>query len=85
MAIKGENTLVASMPGQGEMELLPYKGTEFTLKGMAGAGIEFVKDESGEVIEAILKQPGASLNAKKKVPGTFLSTFRSHSARVLVH
>jgi len=66
VAIKGENTLVASVPGEGEMELIPYKGTEFTLKGMAGAGIEFVKDESGKVIEAILKQPGGTLTAKKK-------------------
>jgi hypothetical protein len=71
VAIKGENTLVASVPGQGEMELVPYKGTEFNIKGMPGAGIEFVKDASGQVIEAILKQPGASLTAKKKVPGTF--------------
>jgi CubicO group peptidase (beta-lactamase class C family) len=66
VTLKGENTLVASVPGQGEMELVPYKGMEFNLKGMAGAGIEFVKDESGKVIEAILKQPGASLTAKKK-------------------
>jgi len=64
--IKGGNTLVVQVPGQPEMELVPYKGTEFTLKGTPNAGIEFLLDESGAAVEAKLKQAGAVLTAPKK-------------------
>jgi CubicO group peptidase (beta-lactamase class C family) len=64
--IKGENTLVAAAPGQPEMELVPYKGTEFNLKDVPGASIEFILDPSGVVQEARIKQGGATFSAKKK-------------------
>ena len=64
--LKGDKTLVASVPGQPEMELVPYQGTEFNIKGAAGMSIEFVVDASGSVTEAKLKQPGGTLTAKKK-------------------
>ncbi|MBN2409078.1 MAG: serine hydrolase [Candidatus Aminicenantes bacterium] len=64
--IKGGNTLVVQVPGQPEIELVPYKGTEFTFKGMPNAAIEFVLDESGAAVEAKLKQAGAVLTAPKK-------------------
>ena len=64
--LKGEKTLVASVPGQPEMELVPYQGTEFNIKGATGMSIEFIVDASGSVTEAKLKQPGGTLTAKKK-------------------
>lgn len=64
--LKGENTLIASVSGQPDMELVPYKGTEFNIKGAPGASIEFVLDPSGVVTEAKLKQPGGTMTAKKK-------------------
>src|SRR5207248_9464488 len=33
VALKGDNTLVVSLPGQQDYELVPYKGTEFTFNG----------------------------------------------------
>ena len=64
--IKGENTLVVVIPGQPEMELVPYKGTEFTIKNVPNAAVEFILDASGAAVEAKLKQAGAVLTAPKK-------------------
>jgi hypothetical protein len=64
--IKGENTLIVVVPGQPEMELVPYKGTEFTIKGTPNAAVEFILDASGVAVEARLKQAGAVLSAPKK-------------------
>ena len=64
--IKGENTLIVIVPGQPEMELVPYKGTEFTIKGAPNAAVEFVLDASGAAVEARLKQAGAVMSAPKK-------------------
>jgi CubicO group peptidase (beta-lactamase class C family) len=64
--LKGENTLVITAPGQPETELIPYKGTEFNLKNVPGASIEFILDASGVVQEAKIKQSGAIFTAKKK-------------------
>jgi len=64
--IRGENTLVAVVPGQPEMELVPYKGTEFTIRGTPNAAVEFVLDATGVAVEAKLKQAGAVLTAPKK-------------------
>jgi CubicO group peptidase (beta-lactamase class C family) len=66
VALKGEKTLSLAIPGQPEFELVPYKGTEFHLKGLSGFGVEFKRDEEGKVIEAVLEQPGAVFTAKKK-------------------
>ncbi len=64
--IKGESTLVVVVPGQPEMELVPYKGTEFTIKGAPNASVEFILDTAGVAVEAKLKQAGALLSAPKK-------------------
>jgi len=64
--IKGENTLVVVVAGQPEMELVPYKGTEFTIKAAPGAAIEFILDASGVTTEAKFKQGGAVLTAPRK-------------------
>ncbi len=65
--LRGENTLVISVPGAPkEFELVPYKGTEFTLKDLSGYSVEFVTDESGAVTAVKFKTPGGVTNAKKK-------------------
>jgi hypothetical protein len=64
--LKGENTLIVTAPGQPEMELVPYRGSEFTVKNAPNVSIEFVLDAAGAVVEAKLKQAGAVLSAPKK-------------------
>ena len=64
--IRGENTLVVTVTGQPPMELVPYKGTEFTIKGTPNAAVEFILDAAGVAVEAKLKQAGAVLSAPKK-------------------
>jgi CubicO group peptidase (beta-lactamase class C family) len=60
-----ETCLVASLPDQ-EHVLVPYQGTEFTLKGETGFGIKFKLDETGVCQSADLYQPGAVFTAKRK-------------------
>ena len=64
--LRDEKTLILSVPGQPEHELVPYRGTEFNFKGLEGFSIEFKMDEKGVVIEATVKQPNGVFAAKKK-------------------
>jgi len=65
--LRGETTLIISVPGAPrEFELVPYKGTEFTLKDMSGFSAEFIVDESGAVTAIKFKTPGGVMEAKKK-------------------
>jgi len=66
VSLKGEKTLVLSVPGQPEYELVPYQGTEFNLKNLTGYSIKFIMDESGIVTEAKVTQPNGVFTAKKK-------------------
>ncbi len=65
ISLRGETQLIATVPGQGDQTLEPYMDTTFTLKGLTGFSIKFVKDESGVVTEAIITQPGATVSAKR--------------------
>jgi len=66
VSLKGEKTLFLFVPGQPEYQLVPYKGTEFNLKDLAGFSLEFIMDESGAVKEAKITQPNGVFTAKKK-------------------
>jgi hypothetical protein len=66
VALKGENALIVSIPGQPTLELVPYKGTEFHIKGLSGFSVEFKRDEAGTITEALLVQPNGAFSAKKK-------------------
>ncbi len=66
VSLKGENTLQASLPGQPDYELVPYKDTEFTLKGLSGFSIAFQADASGAVSAAVITQPNGVFTATKK-------------------
>ena len=60
-----EDKLFASIPGQ-EFELIPYQGTEFTLKGMTGFSIAFKQDENKRYSEVVVTQPGMVSTSKRK-------------------
>ncbi|HVB59982.1 MAG TPA: serine hydrolase, partial [Ktedonobacteraceae bacterium] len=70
IALKGEHTLSASIPGEPDYELVPYKrteqGAEFQVKGISGMNIEFKFDTSGAVSEALITQPDGTFTAKRK-------------------
>lgn len=66
ISLKGENTLVLTVPGQSPYELVPYKGTEFTIKTLKGFSIKFNLDASGKVTEMESHQPNGVFTAKKK-------------------
>jgi hypothetical protein len=60
------DSVVASVPGQGDQEIVPYRGSEFTLKNTPGTGIEFIVDAAGAVTGAVVAQGGMRLMAKRK-------------------
>lgn len=66
ISLRGDNKLVLFVPGQPKYELVPYKGTEFNLKNLAGYSVEFVVNEAGKVTEAKVIQPNGVFTAKKK-------------------
>ena len=66
IALRGDHTLVASLPGQPDVELLPRRGTTFTLKGINGISVEFKRDASGKTTEAVLDQLGTVVVLKKR-------------------
>lgn len=68
VALRGERTLTVTVPGQPTYELVPYRGTEFTLKGLKGYSLRF-QIEDGEVVKAIFIQPNGVFAAEKKKPG----------------
>ena len=51
---------------QEDLELLPKRGTTFDIKGLAGFSIEFKKDPTGKVTEAVFYQPDTVIVLKKK-------------------
>ncbi|HAT46203.1 MAG TPA: serine hydrolase [Ktedonobacter sp.] len=70
IALKGEKALVVSLPMQPELELVPYKGTIFHVNGLSGYSIEFKRDDTGGVTEAIVEQPFGVVTATKKTAGS---------------
>lgn len=66
VALRGENTLTVTVPGQPAVDLVPAQGTSFTIKGVPGASVEFKLDASGTAAAAVLTQGGATINLKKK-------------------
>ncbi len=66
VALKEGQGLILTVPGQPDYELVPYKGTEFNLKGAPGFSLEFRADAAGAVTEAVFHQPNGTFTAKKK-------------------
>lgn len=66
VSLKGDDTLVLTVPGQPSYELVPTRGTSFDLKGLTGYSLEFTQDESGAVTELVLYQPNGTFVAKRR-------------------
>ncbi len=66
IALKGSDTLVMTIPGQPERELIPVRGLTFDLQGLSGFSLEFKRDASGAVTEFVSYQPGGTYVAKRK-------------------
>jgi CubicO group peptidase (beta-lactamase class C family) len=65
-ALKPDGTLTLTVPGQPTYELVPTRGLSFDLKGVPGFSVEFKKDASGQVAEAVFFQPNGTFVAKRK-------------------
>jgi hypothetical protein len=61
-----ENSLVLSISGQPDYELVPYKETEFKLKNLSGFSITFTIDAAESITEAVIIQPNGVFKASKK-------------------
>ena len=68
ISLKGDCTLQASLPGQPDYELVPYRDTEFTLKGLSGFSVAFQTDETGAVTAAEVTRPNGVFTAVRKSP-----------------
>ena len=66
ISLRGENSLIVSVPGQPDLKLDPKRGTTFELADVKGVTIEFKQDQSGKVTEAVLNQLGTVVVLKKK-------------------
>jgi hypothetical protein len=66
VSLRGENSLIVSVPGQPDYKLNPKRGTTFQLADIPGITIEFKRDAAGKVSEAALNQLGTVLILKKK-------------------
>jgi hypothetical protein len=63
VTLKGD-ALFVERPGQPTVELVPYKGTEFTIKGREGSSVKFVLEE-GAVTEIVMGGRFGSVRGKK--------------------
>jgi CubicO group peptidase (beta-lactamase class C family) len=66
VALRGDHTLVIGRPGTPERELIPRRGTTFDIKGLEGFSMEFRRDASGKVTEAVYYTPDTVLVLKRK-------------------
>jgi len=63
--LKGEHMLQLAIPGRPEIELEPYKGTEFVGKGLSDMSVEFMQDDNGVVTEARITFLGGLFSARR--------------------
>ena len=58
--------LYLTVPGQPRYELVPTRGLAFDVKSLPNFSVEFQKDSSGKVTEAVFNQPNGAFHAKRK-------------------
>jgi len=63
--LNDENIFSAIINKKTTFELILDSGTRFNVKSEPGSSIEFVTDDSGKVISAIITQPNGTFTAKK--------------------
>jgi len=66
VSLRGENSLIVSLPGQPDYKLNPKRGTTFELEAIKGITLEFKRDAAGKVSGAVLNQLGTIVVLKKK-------------------
>jgi CubicO group peptidase (beta-lactamase class C family) len=66
VALQGDDTLTLTLPGEPRQELVPVRELSFSIKGLTGFSVEFKKDASGQVAEAVFHQPNGTFAAKRK-------------------
>jgi len=67
ISLRGNDTLVATLPGRPAMELVPDHGTTFKVTGVySNFTIEFQQDASGKVTGAVLTEASGTSVVKKK-------------------
>ncbi|MGH8245832.1 MAG: serine hydrolase [Gammaproteobacteria bacterium] len=66
VTLRADNTLLLSVPGQPQYELVPARDLTFDIKGLSGFSVEFRKNAAGAVTELISHQPNGSFTGKKK-------------------
>jgi len=62
---RGTNTLILTVPGQPDYELIPMGNNEFDLKDLSGFSVKF-SEVSGKITELIFNQPNGVFTAKRK-------------------
>ena len=65
VALRGEETLIITVPGQPPYELLPVDPTHFKLKGLEGFSVEFKLGDDGRTSELTIHQPNGDFIAKR--------------------
>jgi CubicO group peptidase (beta-lactamase class C family)/dipeptidyl aminopeptidase/acylaminoacyl peptidase len=66
VALKGDDALTLTVPGQPTYDLTPTQKYTFDLKGLAGYSVVFNKDVSGTISELVFFQPNGNFVAKRK-------------------
>lgn len=61
-----ENVLRMFVPGQPEYELIPTEKDKFSVKDLAGFGIQFLRNDKGSINAVNLIQPNGTFKAEKK-------------------
>lgn len=65
-ALRADDTLTLSIPGQPTYELVPVRGSRFDVKGLNGYAVEFKRDAGGAATEVVFYQPGGTFVATRK-------------------
>ncbi len=65
VAMRGDDRLTVTVPGQPTYELEPYMGTEFKIASLSGYSVKFLS-EKGIVSQLVFIQPNGVFSAKKK-------------------
>jgi len=65
VSVRGDSTLIATLPDQRVWEFEPVRGYMFAVKGENGLTVDFKHDTSGKVTECSVNQAGSSSAFKK--------------------
>jgi hypothetical protein len=65
ISIRGGNTMILTVPGQPDYELIPTGENEFNIKNLEGFSVKFT-EVSGKITEMIFNQPNGVFTAKRK-------------------